>query len=119
MAVERDQLARLDELYKRATINGVPDIKMIDADQIREIEPNCRVKIFDFCFFLKTFVFEGLRALHSPHTGIIDYGLLCRHFGKTFEQLGGRIALNFEAVKFLSSGDASYPIVVKSRTDVS
>ena len=63
--------------------------------------------------------FKGLRALHSPHTGIIDYGLLCRHFGKTFEQLGGRIALNFEAVKFLPSGDASYPIVVKSASDVS
>lgn len=42
--MERDQLARLDDLLKRATLNGVPDIKMIDADEIREIEPNCRVK---------------------------------------------------------------------------
>ncbi len=50
--------------------------------------------------------------MHSPHTGIVDYGLLCRHFGKSFEQLGGQIALNFEADKFLPSGDASYPILV-------
>jgi L-2-hydroxyglutarate oxidase LhgO len=69
-------------------------------------------------FFLYLFL-KGLRALHSPHTGIVDYGLLCRHFGKSFERLGGRIALNFEAVNFLPSGDASYPILVKSKSDVS
>ncbi len=61
---------------------------------------------------------KGIRALHSPHTGIVDYGLLCRHFGKSFEQFGGQIALNFEAEKFLSSGDPSYPILVKSKTNV-
>ncbi|CAF1100895.1 unnamed protein product [Rotaria sp. Silwood1] len=101
VAVERDQLGRLDNLYRQATENGVQDIKMLDSKQIREIEPNCR----------------GIRALHSPHTGIVDYGLLCRHFGKSFEQLGGRIVLNFEAEKFLSSGDASYPILIKSKTN--
>jgi len=39
-------LARLDDLFQRATQNGVPDIKMVDSDQIREIEPNCRVGLF-------------------------------------------------------------------------
>ncbi len=67
---------------------------------------------FSICFI------KGIRALHSPHTGIVDYGLLCRHYGKSFEQLGGQIALNFEADKFLPSGDASYPILVKSKTNV-
>ncbi|CAF1093919.1 unnamed protein product [Adineta steineri] len=101
VAVERDQLARLDDLFQRATQNGVQDLKMLDSNQIREVEPNCR----------------GIRAIHSPHTGIIDYGLICRHFGKSFEQMGGRIALNFEAEKFLPSGDASYPILVQSTTN--
>jgi 2-hydroxyglutarate dehydrogenase len=71
------------------------------------------ISLFFFCWFVK-----GIRALHSPHTGIVDYGLLCRHFGKSFEQLGGQIALNFEAENFLPSGDASYPILVKSKTNV-
>jgi len=39
-------------------------------------------------------------------------------FGKSFEQFGGQIALNFEAEKFLPSGDASYPILIKSKTNV-
>jgi L-2-hydroxyglutarate oxidase LhgO len=43
VAVEHDQLTRLDELFQRATQNGVQDIRMLDANQIREIEPNCRV----------------------------------------------------------------------------
>ncbi len=72
------------------------------------------------CVIGYVFLFvKGVRAIHSPHTGIVDYGLLCRHFGKTFEQFGGRIALNFEAEQFLPSGDASYPILVKSKTNVS
>ncbi|CAF1378350.1 unnamed protein product [Adineta ricciae] len=103
VAVERDQLARLDDLYQRAKQNGVQDVRMLDSNQIREIEPNCR----------------GIRAIHSPHTGIVDYGLLCRHFGKSFEQLGGRIALNFEAKKFLPSDDPSYPIRITSKTNSS
>ncbi len=69
--------------------------------------------IFHFYLFVK-----GIRALHSPHTGIVDYGLLCRHYGKSFEQFGGQIALNFEADKFLPSGDPSYPILVQSKTNV-
>ncbi|CAF3059695.1 unnamed protein product [Rotaria socialis] len=101
VAVERDQLGRLENIYRQAIQNGVQDVKLLDSNQIRELEPNCR----------------GIQAIHSPHTGIVDYGLLCRHFGKSFEQLGGRIALNFEAEKFLSSGDATYPILVKSKTN--
>lgn len=62
---------------------------------------------------------QGIRAIHSPHTGIVDYGLLCRHFGKSFEQAGGRITLNFEADKFLPSDDPSYPIRITSKTNVS
>ena len=68
--------------------------------------------VISICFL------KGIRALHSPHTGIVDYGLLCRHYGKSFEQLGGQIALNFEADKFLPSNDPSYPILVKSKTNV-
>ena len=75
---------------------------------------SCRtILIIHFCSI------QGIRAIHSPHTGIVDYGLLCRHFGKSFEQLGGRIALNFEADKFLPSDDPSYPIRVTSKTNVS
>ncbi len=51
VAVERDQLARLDDLYQRAKQNGVQDIKMVDSNQIKEIEPNCRVGFLIYNLF--------------------------------------------------------------------
>ncbi|CAF0760627.1 unnamed protein product [Didymodactylos carnosus] len=99
VAVTPDQLPRLDDLYQRATQNGVKDVKMIDGKDIKHIEPNCK----------------GLKALHSPHTGIIDYTLLCRDFGKSFERAGGKIALNFPVEKFHSADDSNYPVIVESK----
>lgn len=57
VATERGELPRLEMLLERATANGVPGVTMIDPDRLRELEPHA----------------AGLRALHSPHTAIVDY----------------------------------------------
>lgn len=36
----------------------------------------------------------------SPHTGIVDWGLVTRHYGEDFKQMGGDIHLNFEVNDF-------------------
>ncbi len=36
----------------------VPDVRLVDSKEIQEIEPECR----------------GLKAIWSPHTGIVDWG---------------------------------------------
>jgi 2-hydroxyglutarate dehydrogenase len=41
-------------------------------------------------------LFQGLKAIHSPHTGIIDYGEVTRSYGRTFEKAGGKVYTNFE-----------------------
>jgi len=84
VAVENHELPRLDDLHSRAIQNGVPDLQMIDGSQIKEIEPFCR----------------GLKALWSPHTGIVDWGLVTRYYGKDFEEAGGDIHLNFKVNDF-------------------
>ena len=43
VAVEEQELPRLDDLHKRALLNGAPDLQLIDGDKIKEIEPNCLV----------------------------------------------------------------------------
>ena len=43
---------------------------------------------------------QGLKALWSPHTGIVDWGLVTRYYGKDFEESGGQIHLNFKVVDF-------------------
>jgi 2-hydroxyglutarate dehydrogenase len=52
--------------------------------QIKDYEPYCK----------------GIKALLSPHTGIVDYGLVTRSMADNVKAKGGEIKLNFEVSKF-------------------
>lgn len=58
VAVDADELPRLDALEARGAANAVPGLRRVAAAEIVEIEPNA----------------AGLAALHAPNTGIVDYG---------------------------------------------
>ncbi|KAH9496103.1 hypothetical protein Btru_012021 [Bulinus truncatus] len=90
VAVEPEELPRLDVLMERGLKNGVKDIRMVGPDAIKEIEPNC----------------VALKAIHSPHTGIIDWGLVTKHYGKVFEKNRGKIYFNFKVDKFLNKSES-------------
>lgn len=47
VATDSVEEKRLDDLYERGKKNNVKDLEIINAKQIKEIEPNCRVK-YDF-----------------------------------------------------------------------
>lgn len=53
VAVNQEEVSRLDGLFERGLKNNVRDLKLVDAKGIKMIEPNC----------------VGLKAIHSPHTG--------------------------------------------------
>jgi L-2-hydroxyglutarate oxidase LhgO len=57
IALEESELGRLADLETRAVANGVPDLRVVEGPEIQEIEPEA----------------TGVRALHVPHTGVIDY----------------------------------------------
>lgn len=57
VAVRSDELGRLADLEARGTANGVPGLRMVGPQELREIEPHA----------------AGVRALHVPGTGIIDF----------------------------------------------
>ncbi len=40
VATSEDELPGLDELFRRGVANGVPGVRMINAEEIREIEPH-------------------------------------------------------------------------------
>jgi len=75
---------RLLALWERAKQNGVPDLELVDRQGIKDREPAC----------------EGVKAIWSPHTGIVDWGLVARHYGKVFKEAGGEIKLGFEVTGF-------------------
>jgi 2-hydroxyglutarate dehydrogenase len=61
-AADERELPALDELERRARANGVDGLRRIDPDELSEIEPHAR----------------GVAGLHSPNTGIVDFGGVAR-----------------------------------------
>ena len=72
-----------------------------------------------------SFLFQGIKAIHSPHTGIIDYKEVTKSYGKNFTDRGGNILTEFAVNKFdiamESTGDGKdglkYPITIKDDRD--
>jgi L-2-hydroxyglutarate oxidase len=75
VATREDELPRLEELERRARANGVTGVEMLDEAQLAELEPHV----------------TGLRALHSPTTGIVDFGTVARALADDVAAMGGEI----------------------------
>jgi L-2-hydroxyglutarate oxidase len=76
VALDRSELGRLDELERRGRANGVPGLRRIGADEIRELEPHA----------------TGIEGLHSPQTGIVDFAGVARALATQLEAEGGVLA---------------------------
>ncbi len=63
------EFSRFDALVERARANGVPGLAVLDETQLRAVEPNV----------------AGLRALHSPTTGVVDFGLVCQRLAANLD----------------------------------
>jgi len=72
VARDESELGRLDELERRGRANGVPDLARLDAEGLREVEPNAR----------------GVSALHSPFTGVVDFQAVARSYAAELEERG-------------------------------
>lgn len=100
VAVTSEEVGRLEALMKNATINGVPDLRYISDEQgIKEVEPEA----------------TGLAAIHSPHTGIVDWGVVARSFASDVEKQGGEILLNHKVTGFVES-ESSVSITTTAST---
>jgi 2-hydroxyglutarate dehydrogenase len=93
VATAGSELPRLDELERRGHANQVPDLRRVGPDEISEIEPHAR----------------GVSALHSPATGVVDFGRVAEAFAADVEAAGGVIVTGCE-VRGLSPGPASVAV---------
>ncbi len=80
VASDPGELAGLEELERRGRANGVAGLRRLDAAGIAELEPHAR----------------GVAALHSPHTGIVDFGAVARAFEKDLGEGGVGVATSCE-----------------------
>lgn len=74
VAISNDEIPRLEKIFERGQANGV-NCQMIDADRLKEIEPHS----------------AGIRAIHVPEAGIIDYRQVCERLALRITDAGGKI----------------------------
>jgi (S)-2-hydroxyglutarate dehydrogenase len=75
VATGASELDRLEELERRGRANGVPGLRRIDARGIEALEPHAR----------------GVAGLHSPGTGIVDFGAVARAYARDVLEAGGAV----------------------------
>ena len=75
VALDADELSRLDDLEARGIANAVPGLRRIGSGEIPEIEPNA----------------VGRQALHAPNTGIVDYGQVARSIAAELDAAGVQV----------------------------
>jgi L-2-hydroxyglutarate oxidase len=76
VATHESEVDRLNALFERALSNGLP-VTRIGPEQAREYEPNVAC----------------VAAIHSPTTGIVDYGQISRTLGELVVAAGGEVRL--------------------------
>lgn len=79
VATEQNELSQLEELYRRATGNGVA-VKKLCSKELRTLEPHC----------------AGVAALHVPSTGIVNYRHVADKFAELIQQGNGDLRLGAE-----------------------
>jgi L-2-hydroxyglutarate oxidase LhgO len=77
VAVEDDELTRLDDLFERGRANGLEGLELLDGRALRELEPNV----------------EGIRALRVPGTSVIDFREVAERLADDVRRLGGQVLL--------------------------
>ena len=75
VATHEDEFPRLEELRRRGEANGLAGLRLIGADELRDIEPHA----------------SGARALLVPSTGITDYAAVCDKYAELISAQGGAI----------------------------
>ncbi len=97
VAVSPDEVLRLDAIHERGIQNGI-DCRMIDAHEMRRIEPHV----------------AGVKALSVPEAGIVDYPGVCQRLAQKLTQAGHHVFLNQQVVGIEQS---SQQLVVSTQTD--
>jgi L-2-hydroxyglutarate oxidase len=77
VAVDDAELPVLQRIYERGLANGVA-CELIERERLVELEPHA----------------AGVRAIHVPEAGIVDYRAVCRRLSEIIEQRGSQLAFS-------------------------
>lgn len=81
VAVDDSEIPRLERIFERGGANGVV-CEMIGPERLRELEPYA----------------AGVRAIHVPEAGIVDYPAVCERLSERIREQGGTILTGAEVL---------------------
>ncbi|MBS3914689.1 MAG: L-2-hydroxyglutarate oxidase [Bacteroidetes bacterium] len=90
VATSEIEIPALEKLYQRGVSNGLSGMKYLNAEQIRQYEPNC----------------TGIKGIFVPQTGIVNFKIVSEKIAENFTKSGGKIY----------TGKQVTAIIVKSNT---
>jgi len=97
VALDESELPALERIYERGQANGVR-CEVIDAERLKELEPHA----------------AGIKAIHVPEAGIVDYKQVTNKMAEIVRANGGEILTNARVTKIAASNDR---MVVESTAD--
>lgn len=74
VAIHASELPALDRIYERGQANGI-SCEMIGTERLAELEPHA----------------AGIKAIHVPDAGIIDFTAVCKRLAEKIISAGGEI----------------------------
>lgn len=89
VAVDANEIPELEKLYNRGLENGLSEIKYVAKEDIGAYEPHL----------------NGVKAIHVPYTGIIDYTEVCEKLAELVIQAGGEIYYNHKVEDIVIKND--------------
>ena len=97
VALHEWELPALHRLHQNSLTNQVPGISLLESNaQIRSIEPEC----------------SGIAAIHSPETGIVDWGCVARAYADDIHELGGEVYLRSTVIGLSAETQIDKPVNV-------
>jgi L-2-hydroxyglutarate oxidase len=88
VAVDASEFKRLENLCERGRANGV-DCHIIDRKRLAELEPHA----------------AGLKAIHVPEAGIVDYRQVVRRLAARIEERSSKVVTNARVTGMKETGD--------------
>lgn len=89
VAVQEEETEELKKLMEQGNANGAEDLKMLNAEEVKALEPNVQVEM----------------ALHSPSTGIVEPDELMDHYLAVANRNGAVLATQTEVKRIQHLND--------------
>jgi (S)-2-hydroxyglutarate dehydrogenase len=100
VALDKSELPRLEDLYRRGIANGVQGLEIIGPERLRELEPYA----------------AGIKAIYSPQTGIADFVKVAQAYALDIQQCGGEIITGCKVTTLSNKGNQTLLLCSQTST---